>query len=205
MWGPNKLRARASCSDLNGDYKARAKLVRDGAVDKYSVWFTKLNTTYSTDWHYCVSGCPRCVRGLTRLVVAVVLNPCGFFPATDSSCLQADHSVPTIELDEVSVQYPNAAPLRDLSVTFRSGSVGILGPSGSGKSTLLRVIAGLQKPTVGAVRIDEQPVAMPSWRSASDRRVAMIHQDYRLVPFLTVRKICCLLPKRAVESAMSWT
>ncbi len=57
MWGPNKLHARASCSDLNGDYKARAKLVRDGAVDKYSVWFTKLNTTYSTDWHYCVSGC----------------------------------------------------------------------------------------------------------------------------------------------------
>ncbi len=94
--------------------------------------------------------------------------------------------MPTIELNEVSVQYPNAAPLRDLSVTFRSGSVGILGPSGSGKSTLLRVIAGLQKPTVGVVRIDEQPVAMPSWRSASDRRVAMIHQDYRLVPFLTV-------------------
>lgn len=94
--------------------------------------------------------------------------------------------MPTIDLEEVSVRYQDSSPLRDLSVTFRSGAIGITGPSGSGKSTLLRVISGLQEPTTGGVRIDQEPVKTPSWRSAGDLRVAMIHQDYRLVPFLTV-------------------
>ncbi len=94
--------------------------------------------------------------------------------------------MPSIGLDGVSVQYEDTSPLRDVSVEFCSGSIGIMGPSGSGKSTLLRVIAGLQTPTQGSVMIDASPVKTPSWKSAGDLRIAMIHQDYRLVPFLTV-------------------
>jgi NitT/TauT family transport system ATP-binding protein len=55
----------------------------------------------------------------------------------------------------------------------------LLGASGSGKSTLLRYIAGLQKPTVGTVKIKGQPV--------SDKtRVSMVFQEYSSLPWMTV-------------------
>lgn len=93
-----------------------------------------------------------------------------------------------IVLDHVTVHYADAVPLNDLSLVFEPGTNAIMGPSGSGKSTLLRVIAGLQRPTAGQVSIDGAPVTAASWRTASDRRVSLIHQDYRLVPFLTVEQ-----------------
>lgn len=91
-----------------------------------------------------------------------------------------------IELDRVCVAYDNCRPLRDISYTFGSGAVAVMGPSGSGKSTMLRVMAGLQEPTSGRVEISGLPVSRPSWHSAGDPRVTLIHQDYRLVQFLTV-------------------
>lgn len=94
----------------------------------------------------------------------------------------------TIRIDRVRVDYSDATPLSDLSVTLEAGTTAIMGPSGSGKSTLLRVISGAQTPTSGTVEIDGRAVARASWRSAGDARVSLIHQDYRLVPFLTVEQ-----------------
>jgi len=93
-----------------------------------------------------------------------------------------------IVLDRVTVCYADAVPLNDVSLVLGPGTNAIMGPSGSGKSTLLRVVAGLQTPTGGQVAIDGTSVTTASWRTASDRRVSLIHQDYRLVPFLTVEQ-----------------
>lgn len=94
--------------------------------------------------------------------------------------------MPSVELKGVSVEYPDAVPLRALDWSLGPGVFAVMGPSGSGKSTLLRVVAGLQSPDEGSVEIDGEPVVEASWRLAGDPRVALIHQDYRLVPFLTV-------------------
>jgi ABC-type sugar transport system ATPase subunit len=60
----------------------------------------------------------------------------------------------------------------------------IVGPSGSGKSTLLRIIAGLEAPTEGRVRIGERDVTdVPPER----RDLAMVFQSYALYPHKTVR------------------
>jgi len=55
----------------------------------------------------------------------------------------------------------------------------VLGMSGCGKSTLLRYIAGLQKPTEGAVMVNGKPVS-------DDNRVSMVFQQYSSLPWMTV-------------------
>lgn len=59
----------------------------------------------------------------------------------------------------------------------------LVGPSGSGKSTLLRLIAGLERPTQGAIQLDDVDVAgLPPHK----RNVAMVFQDLALYSHLTV-------------------
>ncbi|MDG4767596.1 ABC transporter ATP-binding protein [Solwaraspora sp. WMMD406] len=71
-----------------------------------------------------------------------------------------------------------------VDITVQSGQLLVLlGPTGCGKSTILRLVAGLEEPTSGHVRIDGQVV---DGRSAQQRRVAMVFQDYALYPHLTV-------------------
>lgn len=59
----------------------------------------------------------------------------------------------------------------------------ILGESGCGKSTLLKIIAGLEQPTSGAVRIGD---AVMTDVPPKDRRLAMVFQSYALYPHLKV-------------------
>ncbi len=90
-----------------------------------------------------------------------------------------------IEYRDVTVRYPHARLFHGLDLVVDQGATSVLGPSGSGKSTLLRLAAGIQSPDAGTVEIDGVAVEPVSWRSAGDSRVAVIHQDYRLVPFLS--------------------
>ncbi|MBM4265616.1 MAG: sn-glycerol-3-phosphate ABC transporter ATP-binding protein UgpC [Deltaproteobacteria bacterium] len=61
----------------------------------------------------------------------------------------------------------------------------LVGPSGCGKSTLLRIVAGLDVPTRGTIRIDDR---VANDLSPRDRNVAMVFQDYALYPHMTVRE-----------------
>jgi putative ABC transport system ATP-binding protein len=56
--------------------------------------------------------------------------------------------------------------LRDVSASFRRGAVtAVIGPSGSGKSSLLRLIAGLDRPTAGSLRVEDRDVGHGSAHS----------------------------------------
>jgi NitT/TauT family transport system ATP-binding protein/sulfonate transport system ATP-binding protein len=72
--------------------------------------------------------------------------------------------------------------LERLSLTVDAGEmVALVGPSGCGKSTLLRLIAGLDQPTTGELRVGIEPVTAPS----AER--GLMFQDPNLFPWLTVR------------------
>jgi iron(III) transport system ATP-binding protein len=92
-----------------------------------------------------------------------------------------------VAAEHVSVWFGDHRALDDVSIAVGEGQIAcLLGPSGSGKSTLLRVIAGLQRPALGTVRLAGIEVAGPAaFVEPERRRVGMVFQDYALFPHLT--------------------
>jgi sulfate transport system ATP-binding protein len=84
----------------------------------------------------------------------------------------------------VSKRFGDFVALDDVSVEVATGSLtALLGPSGSGKSTLLRVIAGLETPDSGQVRIAGEPM---DGRAPQDRGVGFVFQHYAAFKHMTV-------------------
>src|SRR5512132_874166 len=93
-----------------------------------------------------------------------------------------------VELRGLHRRYPGAetSALDALDLDVDDGELLVLvGPSGCGKSTALRLIAGLDAPDGGSIRIDDRDV---SKLPPQDRDVAMVFQGYALYPHLTVRE-----------------
>ncbi len=97
-----------------------------------------------------------------------------------------------IELQHISKSYSGSSYLavNDMSLSFEDKKCyAILGASGCGKSTLLRLIAGLETPTDGVLKISGMEVASTShFVPAQKRGVGMVFQNYALFPHMTVKK-----------------
>ena len=101
--------------------------------------------------------------------------------------------MPLIELRDVTKTYKRDAieipVLERVSITVDEGDfLGLMGPSGSGKSTLLNLLAGIDRPTRGSIRIGDTEIsslserALAGWRA---RHIGFIFQLYNLIPVLT--------------------
>ena len=61
-----------------------------------------------------------------------------------------------LTIEKINKTYSNGVQaLRDLSLEIPEGMFGLLGPNGAGKSTLMRIVATLQDPDTGSVRLGE--------------------------------------------------
>jgi ABC-2 type transport system ATP-binding protein len=64
-----------------------------------------------------------------------------------------------LRIRDVSKTYPNGVQaLKQVNLTIPRGMYGLLGPNGAGKSTLMRILATLQEPDEGSVRLGETDV-----------------------------------------------
>jgi multiple sugar transport system ATP-binding protein len=91
-----------------------------------------------------------------------------------------------VVLEGVTKRFGDVVAVDDLTLTAEDEEfLVLLGPSGCGKSTALRIIAGLEEPTAGTVRIGSRVV---NDVEAKDRDVAMVFQTYALYPHMTVRR-----------------
>ena len=90
-----------------------------------------------------------------------------------------------LQLKNLNKTYsPKKVPVKDLSLDVSEGEfLTLLGPSGCGKSTTLRLIAGLEQPTRGEIRIGDRNVTN---LRPGDRDIAMVFQSYALYPHMTV-------------------
>ncbi|MCK6461596.1 MAG: ABC transporter ATP-binding protein [Planctomycetes bacterium] len=98
-----------------------------------------------------------------------------------------------IDIESVTKTFSGASeevtPLENLSMRIEEGEfVALMGPSGSGKTTLLNLMAGIDRPTRGSVRIAGEEVsalsarALAKWRT---RSIGFVFQGYNLIPVLT--------------------
>ena len=89
-----------------------------------------------------------------------------------------------ITISNLSKCFGNEKVLSDIDLEVRDGEfIALLGPSGCGKSTLLRLIAGLETPNSGLIRLGEREIThLPPEK----RDVALMFQSYALMPHMTV-------------------
>jgi erythritol transport system ATP-binding protein len=92
-----------------------------------------------------------------------------------------------LEARGVSRQYPGTLALDDVTFRLRPGTVtGLIGENGAGKSTLVKILAGVERPTGGALFLDGAQIAMHSVRDADAHGIGMIHQELNLCLNLSV-------------------
>ncbi len=96
----------------------------------------------------------------------------------------------TLKLEQLNLIYGGQGSgathaVRDVDLTVADGEFCVfLGPSGCGKTSTLRMIAGLETPTSGTVRLDGRAI---NDLYPGERDIAMVFQSYALYPHLTVR------------------
>lgn len=95
----------------------------------------------------------------------------------------------TLETRNATVSFGDLTALAPIDLSLEPGRItGILGPNAAGKSTLLRMLAGLQAPTAGVVRLDGRPLADWSGRDRA-RRVAYLSQQSQVNGPFTVAEV----------------
>ncbi|MDF1790363.1 MAG: ABC transporter ATP-binding protein [Thalassobaculaceae bacterium] len=96
----------------------------------------------------------------------------------------ANSGSPIIEVSGLCKRFGSFSAVENIDLTIGRGEFfALLGPSGCGKTTLLRMLAGLELPSDGTIRIDGQDM---SFVPANKRPINMVFQSYAVFPHMSV-------------------
>jgi branched-chain amino acid transport system ATP-binding protein len=102
---------------------------------------------------------------------------------------QVDLIEPLLEVEGIDAGYGQSTVIRDVSLSVERGQVvALLGANGAGKTTILRTIAGLVKPTKGAIRLDDRDVTKLRPYERARRGLCHIPEGRGIFRDLTVRE-----------------
>ncbi|PXY27352.1 sugar ABC transporter ATP-binding protein [Prauserella muralis] len=94
---------------------------------------------------------------------------------------------PLLEVEGVNKSFPGVRALRDMRLELRAGEVlALVGENGAGKSTLMKLLSGIHVPDSGTFRLAGQDYRPQGPREALELGISIIHQEFNLVPHLTV-------------------
>lgn len=92
-----------------------------------------------------------------------------------------------LNLNGIVKDFPGVRALDDVSMSVQPAEVhALVGENGAGKSTLLKILGGLYEASSGNMDLRGQPLVVGSPRDAHEAGVSVIHQEFNLVPDLTV-------------------
>ena len=96
-------------------------------------------------------------------------------------------SIKSLRLEHISKSFPGVEACRDISLSVGSGEVlALVGENGAGKTTLMNILMGLYQSDQGRILINNELVHFQSPRDAIASGLGMVHQQYMLVPNMTV-------------------
>ena len=96
-------------------------------------------------------------------------------------------TTPLIEMRHISKAFPGVQALKDVSLAAYGGEVHMLvGQNGAGKSTLIKILCGAHRADQGEFLVHGKPVHIESTRDARRLGVAVIFQEFSLVPYLDI-------------------
>ena len=115
---------------------------------------------------------------------------------TSPSILDPAEAVPAVSAQAVSRRYGHGEAtvhaLRGVSIRVPAGQfTAVMGPSGSGKSTLMHLLAGLDRPTEGRVRIGGEDITRMSDKQLTKlrrRHIGFVFQTFNLLPTLSAKE-----------------
>lgn len=96
-------------------------------------------------------------------------------------------SAPILEVENISKSFGSVVANDSISFSIERGEVhGLLGENGAGKSTLMNILYGLYSPTSGTIRFKGDPKTFDAPKDAIDAGIGMVHQDFMLIPRMSV-------------------
>ena len=98
-----------------------------------------------------------------------------------------NEKVLTLKMDGISKAFPGMIALDHVSLSVSKGEVlALMGENGAGKSTLMKILAGEYKKDSGRITVNDKVINIDSAQKAQDAGIALIHQEFSLVPELSV-------------------
>lgn len=96
---------------------------------------------------------------------------------------------PLLQVTQINKSFPGVLALQDVSLEVYPGEVlGLVGENGAGKSTLMKILSGVYQPDSGEIAFDGKPVVLHNPRQAQDLGIAIIYQEFNLMPNLSVEE-----------------
>lgn len=100
---------------------------------------------------------------------------------------RSERTTPLLRMERISKGFPGVQALADVDLDVYPGEcLALVGENGAGKSTLMKILSGVYSPDRGRLVLEGKPVSLHSPRQAQSQGIAIIYQEFNLMPNLSV-------------------